>query len=126
MTTQTTESTESDKQFIPVIIENPCLVKKITRINKYMVFTTFLMLFNILLSILFLSMIYGNQSQMFRSANQHQVMGDARTTEICSRTAEVVADKVENQLKIQSKQEETEIEKIVEHKQDKVNKAVKK
>ena len=58
----------------------------------------------VFLSILFLSIIYGNQSQLFRFANKNQTINEIRTTEMCNNTATAVAEKVTSELKVQNEQ----------------------
>lgn len=101
---QATNPTTEEKQYIPVIVENPCLVQKMSRVNKLVMLNMAFILFDIFLSILFLSIIYGNQSQLFRFANKNQTINEIRTTEMCNNTATAVAEKVTSELKVQNEQ----------------------
>lgn len=93
-TLSNTEEDPANKHYVPLVLENPELVKVNRKQNKRILFLIVLSFINIGFAIFSLSIIYGNQSQIYRKASVSNHLDQRVVEVVCATTAESVADKV--------------------------------
>lgn len=89
-----TEEEMKDRLLVPVVVENPLLVKQLRKNTKLTIAVLVLITTNIAFSVFSLSIIYGNQSQLYRASHKNQGVSSEDAESICTDTAKAVADEI--------------------------------